>query len=189
MITINEKHPNVIAHRAGLKDLNHVAAILAKKKEAQNNATQRYMAQKSTPRSKHDLEVDQVLSGMGHSVDWISAEKLEELSHEVEIWETVVQRQRDTVNNLRTRYSAAICQAKEQQDRYVEIQRRIANHVKGLAQANQDEVDFFDEHHAVGAIPYYRPMRVSAVGLASDPNSLATFHHREVKQFCSEELG
>jgi hypothetical protein len=137
------------------------------------------MAQKTAPRSKIDREADEILAGMGHTTDWISPEKLEELSRDVEGWETIVQRQRDTVNNLRTRYSAAICQQKEPQDRYVEIQRRMANYVKGLAQANQDEVYFFDEHHAVGAIPYYRPMRVNAVGLASDPNSVAAFHHRE----------
>src|SRR5688572_25303912 len=99
MIKINETHPDVIAYRAGLKDFNDAGATLAKKKEALNNATQRYMAQKAAPRSKRDLEVDQVLSGMGHSVDRISADKLEELSHEVEVWERVVQRQRDTVSS------------------------------------------------------------------------------------------
>jgi hypothetical protein len=188
MIKINETHPDVVAYRASLKDLANARAILAKKKEALNDATQKYMAQKAAPRSRLDFEADQVLSGMGHSVDWISPEKLESISREVEVMERVVQRQQDTAHNLRSRYSAAVCQQKDQQDRYIAIERRIASACAELAAANEAEVRFFDELHAIGVSPHFRPMRVGVIGLPSDPNSVATFHRKEVKQYCPEAL-
>jgi hypothetical protein len=144
------------------------------------------MAQNSKPRSKLDREVDQVLSAAGHSVDWISAENLEAIGREVEVWERVVQRQQDTVNNLRSRYSAVVCSSKVQRDKYIAIQRRIASACQELAQANEEEVTFFDELHSAGVTPYFRPMRVSAIGLSTDPNSVASFHRKEVETYCPE---
>jgi predicted nucleic acid-binding Zn-ribbon protein len=188
MITIDEKHPDVIAYRAGLKDFNDAAATLAKKKEALNNATQRYMAQKTVPRSKIDREADEILSGMGHSADWISAAKLEELSREIEVWETIIQRQRDTLSSLRARYSAAVCQQKDVQERYIAIQRDGVRACADVAAYNKAESQFFDELNAVGAVPCYWPMRVSVIGLPADPNSLASFHRREVERYCPEAL-
>ncbi|MCE3242020.1 MAG: hypothetical protein K0Q83_2527, partial [Deltaproteobacteria bacterium] len=99
-----------------------------------------------------------------------------------------IERQLNTVSNLRTEYSVFVCESKAQQDRYIAIERRIARACAELAEANAAEVKFFDELHAAGVTPRFRPMRVSAVGLASDPNSIATFHHREVKQYCPEAL-
>ena len=188
MITTPEKHPDVIAYRASLRDLSNDGATLAKKKGVLNDATQKFMAQKAAPRPQRDLEADKILSASGHSVDWITPERLEELAREVEVWERVVQRRRDTVNNLRTRYSAAICQQPDVQERYIKIQRDTAEACAKLAAANQSEVDFFDELHAIDVVPCFRPMRVTAVGLASDPNSIAAFHRREVKQYCPEAL-
>ena len=188
MIKIDETHPHVVAYRAGVKDLSNARATLAKRKNALNDATQKYMAQKGTPRSKLDLEADKVLSASGYSVDWISPEKLQELTSEVEVMERVVQRQQNTVSELRTRYSAAICQQPDVQQRSIAIQKRIASACAELAAANQGEVDFFDELHAVDVSPCFRPMRVSAVGLASDPNSIATFHRKEIKTYCPQAV-
>jgi hypothetical protein len=146
------------------------------------------MGQKAAPRSKIDLEADHVLSGMGHTTDWISPEKLEALTHEVDIWERIVKRHRDTVNNLRARYSAAICQQKDVQERYLAIQRRGVRACAELAAYNAEEAEFFNDINAVDADPYFRPMRVGVIGLLSDPNSVATFHRREVKQYCPAAL-
>jgi hypothetical protein len=188
MIKINETHQDLVAYRASLRDSSDAGATLAKKKDVLNEATQKHMAQKAAPRSRVDLAADHVLSGLDHTADWISAEKLEELSREVEVWERIVQRQQDTVGKLRTRYSTAVCQQKDQQDRYVAVERRIASACAELAEANAAEVRFFDELHGADVTPCFRPMRVSAVGLPSDPNSRASFHRREVKQYCPAAL-
>ena len=57
-----------------------------------------------------------------------------------------------------------------------------------LAEANAAEVKFFDELHAAGVTPRFRPMRVSVIGLPSDPNSVATFHRKEVETYCPEAV-
>jgi hypothetical protein len=185
MIPIPHKHPDVIARHAAVKDLSNDGATLAEKKRVLNDATQQFMGQKAAQRSKVDLEADKVLSATGHRADWITPEKLEELTREVEIWERVVQRRRDTVNN-RAKYSAAICEQKDVQERYIAIQKRIATACAELAEANAAEVEFFDQLTAVGVSPCFRPMRVAAVGLPTDPNSVASFHRKEVETYCPE---
>ena len=191
MITIDEKHPCVVARQEGETKLNELRMQLRPVLSERDSKLQRYLAQRSAERSnercKLDNEADQLLSGSA-SADQVSAQDIEDLNHKIAVLERAIERQLGTVSNLRTEYSVFVCESKAQRDRYIEIQRRIASRVEALAQANQEEVDFFDELNAAGVTPHFRPMRVSAVGLASDPNSIATFHHREVKRYCPEAL-
>jgi predicted RNase H-like nuclease (RuvC/YqgF family) len=191
MITINEKHPCAVARQEGETKLNELRMQLRPLLSERDSKLQRFLAQKSAERSnersKLDSEADQLLTGSA-STDQVSAQDIEDLNHKIAVLERAIEKQLNTVSKLRTEYSVFVCESKAQRDRYIEIQRRIASRVEALAQANQEEVDFFDELHAAGVTPRFRPMRVSAVGLASDPNSIATFHYREVKQYCPEAL-
>jgi chromosome segregation ATPase len=191
MITIDEKHPYVVARREGETKLNELRMQLRKEQGERDSKLETYLAQKSAERSnersKLNSEADQLLSGSA-STDQVSAQDIEDLNHRIAVLERAIEKQLDTVSNLRTKYSAFICESKAQRDRYVEIEKRIARAVCELAEANAAEVAFFDELTAAGVSPYFRPMRVGVIGLPSDPNSLATFHRKEVKQFCPEAL-
>jgi hypothetical protein len=185
MITINEKHQCVVAlHEAEVK-LTELRVQLRKEQGARDRKLQMYLSQKSTERSsersKLDSEADQLLSGSAIA-NQVSAQELEDVNHKIAVTERAIERQLATVSNLRTDYSIFVCQSKAQQDRYIAIERRIARACAELAEANAAEVAFFDEHHAVGVTPRYRPMRVSVIGLPSDPNSVAAFHRKEVER-------
>ena len=191
MITTDEMHPCFIAcHKAETK-LNELRMLLRKDQGERDWKLQIHLAQKSaepsTERAKLDSEANQLLSGRA-GTDQVSAQDIEDLNHRIAVLERAIEKQLNTGSKLRTEYSVFVCESKAQQDRYIAIERRIARAVRELAEANQEKVAFFDEHHAAGVTPRYRPMRVGAVGLASDPNSVASFHHREVKQYCPEAL-
>ena len=191
MITIDEKHPCVIACHEAETKLNELRMQLRPLLSERDSKLQRFLAQKSAEhsneRSKLDSEADQLLFG-STSTDQISAQDIENLDHKIAVLERAIERQLNIVSNLRTEYSVFVCESKAQQDRYIAIERRIARACAELAEANAAEVKFFDELHAAGVTPRFRPMRVSVIGLPSDPNSVATFHHREVETYCPEAL-
>lgn len=105
-----------------------------------------------------------VMSTDGHTADKVSAQTIKDLDHKVAVLERVFEAKVGIVDRLRTRYSAAVCSSKVQRDKYIAIQRRIASACRELAQANEEEVHFFDDLNAAGVTPYFRPMRVGAVG-------------------------
>ena len=191
MITIDEKHPCVVAKSEGETKLNELRMQLRKEQHERDRKLPIHLAQnsaeRSNERSKLDGEADQLLSG-GASTAQVSAQDIEDLNHRIAVLERAIEKQLDTVSKLRTEYSVFLCESKAQQERYIAIEKRIARACAELAEANAAEVAFFDELHAAGITPRFRPMRVSAVGLASDPQSVATFHYREVKQYCPEAL-
>ena len=190
MITIDKKHPCVIALHEAENKLDELRVQLRKEQTARDSKLQKYLSQKSaersSERSKLDSEADQLLSGASADPAQISAQEIEDLAHRIAVLERAIERQMNTVSNLRTEYSVFVCESKAQQDRYVMIERRIARACAELAEANAAEVAFFDEHHAVGVTPRYRPMRVGVVGLPSDPNSVAAFHRKEVETYCPQ---
>ena len=191
MIKTDEKHPCFIARHEGETKLNELRMQLRPVLSERDSKLQRFLTQKSAERSneraKLDSEADQLLSGSA-SADQVSAQDIEDLNHKIAVLERAIEKQLDTVNNLRMKWSVIVCESKAQRDRYVEIERRIARAVRELAEANAAEVAFFDELTAEGVTPRFRPMRVGVIGLPSDPNSVATFHRKEVKQFCPEAL-
>jgi len=72
---------------------------------------------------------------------------------------------------------------------YVAIEKRIVAAVGELAAANEAEVLFFRELEDAGCRAIqFRPMRIGAVGLASDDQSVASFHRKEVATYCPEAL-
>jgi hypothetical protein len=191
MIKIDETHPCFIARHEGETKLTELRMLLRKEQVELDSKLPRFLAQKAADRSneraKLDTEVDQLLSGSA-STDQVSAQEIEDLNHRIVVLERAIEKQLDTVSNLRMKWSVIVCESKAQRDRYVEIERRIARAVRELAEANAAEVAFFDELTAAGVTPRFRPMRVGVIGLPSDPNSIAMFHHREVKQYCPEAL-
>src|ERR1044072_4591141 len=88
---------------------------------------------------------------------------------------------------VRSRFSVYLCEINHA--RYVQIERRIAKAVQELAQANEEEARFFEELRDAGASSIsFRSMRISQVGIASDHQSVAAFHRREVEAHCPEAL-
>jgi hypothetical protein len=187
MITIDEKHSCVVASREGETKLNELRLQLRKEQGELAGKLQKYLAQKSShdERSSLDNEVDQLLAGSA-SADQVSAQDIEDLNHRIAVLERAIERQLDTVRNLRTRYSVFVCESKAQRDKYIEIEKRISRACAELAEANAAEVRFFDELNAAGVTPRFRPMRVSVVGLLTNPNSIASFHRKEVETYCPE---
>ena len=130
MITTNEKHPCVVARQEGETKLNELRMQLRPLLSERDSKLQRFLAQKSAEhsneRSKLDSEADQLLSGSART-DQVSAQDIEDLNHRIAVLERAIERQLNTVSNLRTQYSVFVCESKAQRDRYIEIERRIAS--------------------------------------------------------------
>jgi len=126
MITIDEKHPCVAASREGETKLNELRMQLRKEQGERDSKLQRYLTQKSAhdEHSKLNSEADQLLLSGGASTDEVSAQDIEDLNHRIAVLERAIEKQLDTVNNLRTRYSAAICQQR--------ISRTDTSRLKGV---------------------------------------------------------
>ena len=110
---------------------------------------------------------------------------IEVIEHRISVLDIAIYKQRIEVDKARGRFSLKVCEANRV--RYVEIERRIAKAVQELASANESEMLFFRELQDAGchSIPF-RSMRVNAIGLPSDDQSLATFHARELREYCPE---
>jgi hypothetical protein len=188
MITINEQEPCVIALRHAESKLRELATSRAAKEEKLSIATQSYMrVAQSRSRAKLDAEADELLRGQLISDKTaVQPADLERLDHEIAVLDVAMDRQKEIVDMARGKFSQAVCHANRA--RYVEIEKRIARAVQELALANQAEVDFIDELRDAGATPIFRPMRVNQIGIASDPQSLAAFHRKEVEQFLPEAV-
>jgi predicted RNase H-like nuclease (RuvC/YqgF family) len=100
MIKIDETHPCCIARHEGETKLTELRMRLRKEQGELDSKLPRYLAQKSAERS-NDSEVDQLLSGSA-STDRVSAQEIEDLNHRIAVLERAIEKQLDTVSNLRT---------------------------------------------------------------------------------------
>ncbi len=179
---VDEKDPTVKALRAAEQRLNEVVAALPSKQKALDETTQRFMAIRKS--SSLELEADALLAN-AQSEPAIKPEDLERLQHEIDVLNVAIKRQRSVVEGLGGQVSVKRCEINH--DRYVDIEKRIARAVQELAAANEEELDFFEELRAAGCSNItFRPMRIAAIGVASDPQSRASFHRREVEEFLPE---
>jgi hypothetical protein len=184
MIKIDEKDPRVIALRKEEKRLHELATRHGEKKAELDKAMAKYIAARQMGQSKLAIEVDEVLRGEDIGPK-ISRGDIERLEHENAVLSAAIKKQQHAVDVARGQFSLALCESVKA--RYVEIERRIAKAVQELAAANEAELKFIQELWDSGcsSVPF-RPMRVSAIGVASDPQSRAAFHRKEVQEFCPE---
>jgi hypothetical protein len=188
VIKIDEKDPSVIALRAAESKLQQLLSDRAAKESELSVATQKYMAaRKSIQHSKLEAEAEQLLGGQqpGQTETQVESADLERIQHQIDVLNIAIDRQQQTVDVLRGKFSLAVCNANRA--RYVEIERRIARAVQELAQANEDEARFIEELRDAGCSSVsFRPMRINEVGLASDSQSRAANHRKELQQFLPE---
>jgi hypothetical protein len=188
VIKIDEKDPCVIALRTGEGKLKELTAERATKESELSTATQKYMsARKSIQHSKLEAEADELLGGqrLEQTETLVQSIDLERLQHQIDVLSVAIDRQQQTVDMLRGKFSLAVCNANR--SRYVEIERRIARAVRELAEANEDEARFIEELRDAGCSNVsFRPMRINEIGLASDSQSRANCHRRELQEFLPE---
>jgi hypothetical protein len=112
---------------------------------------------------------------------------MQQLEHDIEVLTAAVEKQKAVADVSRGAYSVALCERNRNQ--YLEIEKRLLKAVTELADANEAEVKFFQELIAAGCHSIsFRPMRNVPFGIASDPQSVAGCHRREVEQFLPEIL-
>jgi hypothetical protein len=183
MIRIDEKHQDVINLKKGEMKLNEFCARHAAKNTELERLTLKYLAARKLSRvGQLEAEGHELL--VGSAKPDLTPYDIERTQHDVEVLEAAIHEQRQVVDGLRGKYSLVLCEANRSQ--YLEIEKRISRAVQALANANEDEVKFFRELEDAGASIRFRPMRVVAVGVASDSESLANRHRREVEEFLPE---
>jgi hypothetical protein len=157
------------------------------KQEQLEKLEQEYARRRSlSAKDRLETEAESVLAGM--PVEEISIPEIRDLQHWIEIQSKAIELQSVVVQTARNKFTRTICEANR--GRYLEIAKRISRAVEELSLANESEVQFFDELMSAGCgsgIPF-RSLRLNAVGLASDKQSAAAFHRREVEQFLPEAL-
>jgi hypothetical protein len=187
-IKTDEKSPELAALQLEEGKLTALQGDRAKEQNELDRMTQIYLSRKqSNKASRLEDEADQLINGtnMVTSAADSDLKTIEAIEHKIAVLDLAINKQRSKLDTARGRFSLHLCQINK--DRYVEIERRIARAVKELAEANQAEVEFFNELRDAGANSIsFRPMRITQVGIASDSQSVARFHEREVKQYCPE---
>jgi hypothetical protein len=184
---LSDDAPELVALRAAERKYDALAADREREKAELDKATQRYLSNKKpSQQSKIEAEADELITGIAKSADQ-SLKDLSEIDHKIAVLDVAVEKQREEVSRARSKYSVALCRANRR--RYIEIERRIAQAVQALAEANEIEMRFLEGLCDAGCstIPF-RPMRMAAVGVSSDPQSRAALHRREVEEFCPDAL-
>lgn len=187
MIKVDEKDPIVLALKEAEQLFRSLANDRARKNDRLMLSTQKYMGHgKSSERSRLESEANNLLYGKkGEPV--IDPEDIEQQQHEIDVLDVALEQQRVVVEQIRGQFSIKLSAANRR--RYVEIETRIARAVQELAQANESEVLFFRELEVAGCSSItFRPMRLNAVGIASDSQSLAACHRREVETYLPEAI-
>jgi hypothetical protein len=182
-IKIDETNVVAVALREGERKLNDFIARRQRKDDELSEETERRLA---SQRSALKLEAEALLTGEPVKTGATGAD-LEKLRREIEILNEAIAQQTRLVDGLRSKYSVVVCNGNR--GSYIAIERRILRAVRELAAANEAEVLFFRELQDAGCTSIqFRPMRVSAVGLLSDDQSLAMFHRREVETYLPEAI-
>jgi hypothetical protein len=176
-IYINERHPDVLKLRDGeakLKDLRSRRTVVEKQLSLGIEMRQSHATQL-------EAEAAMIINGANAAS---TPRPIEELSREVQVLTLAIEKQQQIVEHLRRGFSRAVCNEPANRAAYIAIEKRIAGAVQSLAEANEAEVELFTALHRVGCNSVsFRPMRIQAVGLASDSQSLAAFHKRECEEF------
>jgi hypothetical protein len=174
-----------------LKDELAKLAELHKQRSAEqaelDKTTNRYLlAKRPTEQSRLEAEADQLLDGAAKGVEPTApSDDFEAIEHRIAVLDVAIQRQHQKIDKVRSEFSSEVCNANR--DQYILIEKRIAKAVAELAAANQSEINFFNELTAAGCSSItFRPMRVSSLGLLNDPNSRASLHLREIREFCPQ---
>ena len=186
-IKVDEKNVYTIALREGERKLNDLIALRRKKEDELSEATERYLERRrSQQRSVIELEAEALLSGEPIKAGADTAD-FEKLQRAIDVLSEAIAQQTQLVDGLRSKNSVVVCNLNR--STYVAIEKRIAAAVRELAAANEAEALFFRELQDAGCTAIqFRPMRVGAVGLASDDQSVASFHRKEVATYCPEAL-
>ena len=187
MIKVDEKDPIVLALKEAEQLFRSLANDRARKHDELMLSTQKYMGhRKSSERSRLESEANNLLYWKkGEPV--IDPEDIEQQQHEIDVLDVALEQQRVVVEQIRGQFSIKLSAANRR--RYVEIETRIARAVRELAEANESEVIFFRELQDAGCTSIqFRPMRLNAVGIASDSQSLASLHRREVETYLPEAI-
>jgi len=186
-IKTDDKHPDVIALRTEEEKSQALQGDRAKEEEKLGQLTQLYMSRKqSNKQALLEAEADRLLGGTGTlpSAD-NDLKDIEAIEHKIAVLDIAISKQKAEVDKVRSRFSVHLCQINRAQ--YVEIERRIAKAVQELAAANEEEIRFFQALLDAGCSSIsFRPMRINAIGIMADDQSVARFHEREVKEFCPE---
>jgi hypothetical protein len=184
---VDEKNVHVVALRVGEGKLTDLIAKRRAKEDELSEATIRYLdRRRSQQRSVIELEAEALLSGEPMKAGANTAD-FEKLQREIDVLSEAIAQHSQLLDGLRNKYSVAICKANYAA--YVAIEKRIAAAVRELAAANEAEALFFRELQDVGCTAIqFRPMRVGAAGLASDDQSVASFHRKEVATYCPKAL-
>jgi hypothetical protein len=184
-VIVDESHPTAKALREGKKKVSELGirrADLEKQLEAEIEKRRRLLS--GSREERLGEEADAILDNR----NFADSPSIEKLRHQIEVVDFAVQKQQEFVgNHLQAAFSKVVCD--DPQNRQTYISKRIAAAIAELAAANEAEKEFFAKLYQVGCstIPY-RPMAVKEVGIASDTNSRAAAHLREVKEFCPEIL-
>jgi len=186
-IKVDEKNVHVVALREGERKLNDLIALRQKKEDELSEATVRYLERRRlSQRSPLEFEAEALLSGEPMKAGANTAD-FEKLQREIDVLSEAIVQHSQVLDGLRNKYSVAI--GKANYSTYVAIEKRIAAAIGELAAANEAEVLFFRELEDAGCRAIqFRPMRIGAVGLASDDQSVASFHRKEVATYCPEAL-
>ena len=186
MIQINERDPHVVELRTAenkLNDLTRENHAIQERLEALQRKYGELRALRQQDRL--DIEAESLLSGT--PIAEVSSAEIEDTQHQLEIMDRAIDKQRELVDRARSQFTRVMCEANR--SRYLEIAKRISRAVTELAEANEAEYKFFEELRDAGATSItFRPVRVNAVGLATDTQSVAAFHRRELEEFVPEAL-
>jgi len=157
-------------------------------KQEQLDKLQQEYARRRALSAKDRLETEAQSVLAGTPVEEVSVVEIQDLQHWIEVTDKAIEMQDAVVQTARNKFTRAMCDANE--ERYLEIARRIAHAVQELAEANEAEDRFFQElvDAGCGTGIRFRPVRVSTIGLASDPQSGAAFHRRELQEFVPAAL-
>ena len=182
--SIDKNHPDAIVAREAEQKLAQLKKRLRLKEnefEAAHNEYARAMAKTSTER----IGDAAALLLAGGELTTITRSDLERLRTEREVLTAAGAEQQRIVAIAQGRVSRALHETNRSE--YIAIEKRIAAAVAELARANEAEARFFEDLKAAGCNSItFRPMGIKAVGLASDKQSPAAFHAREVREHCPE---
>jgi hypothetical protein len=181
------KDPRAIAYHHDQDRLTKLQNELSRKEAELENANLRnYEMQLVQRADRLDAEASALIGEVDAGPKTVFA-NVEQLEHDIGVLTTAIEKQKAIADVSRGAYSVALCELNRK--KYLEIETRMLKAVNELAQANEAEVKFFQELISAGAHSIvFRPMRNQSFGVASDPQSVASFHRREVEQFLPEIL-
>jgi len=184
---LDGKHPALLALHAGEEKLQALVAERVDKEAQRDRETERYLtARRMNQGERLDAEVDAMLE-IAPAQQLPNAQSIEELEHDIKVLTVAIERQTGIVDALRGKYSVALCELNR--GGYIAIAKKLSSGIQEVAEANETEIRFFEELKDAGCWSIiFRAMRVYAIGVESDPSSLAARHRRELQTYVPEAL-